>query len=164
MLQVELAVVDNRRGVEFFFLNITQHVCHRFNHGSKLGIKPMDSKLSVWHCDVCDLNREISRVVDSHKNLELRLVGVLGDRAVFVGGVIPHTPLPVTRLEARLIGPVVECLCINGVCGLNLLVNLTSVVVSNMLFTGASSRIVVLIDSNDVHHLLLGLKRDFSKV
>ena len=66
MLQVELAVVDSRGGVEFFFLDITQHICRRFNHGSKLCIKPMNSKLSVWHCDVRDLNREISRVVDCH--------------------------------------------------------------------------------------------------
>jgi hypothetical protein len=102
--------------------------------------------------------------VDSHKELDFCVLSVVSDRTVFISGVVALAPGPIIGLEAALLRPIVKCLSVHRISGRDLSENEACVVIGNVLLACASGCVVVLGNSNNVHHLCFRLLSDLSEL
>lgn len=92
------------------------------------------------------------------------VIDVILNWAILISRVVSCTPLPLVSNKATLLGPEVESLGVDRVGLLKLLEDLASVVISHMLFSSAGRCIVVLRDTDHIHHCILCLHSQICKL
>lgn len=157
LFDVHVAVVDLKLVLDLVLVNLAD------NGGG--GISPFISielsnfEVVMWNLDHNLIDCNGSWVMGSDNHVVIGLVSIRTDWAISVGTVLTIAPLPliVVKDESLRLSKLINNLSVDLIDFLSGLVNTSVVIIGNVLLGSAGDGIVMLNNTDNIHHGVLGI-------